>query len=68
MNHDIAYDKLVKEGKNLYLTFNQADQELVDNLQNDTSFGGNLAKVVFQANKQLLTLLGLEATPQSKEP
>lgn len=56
---DIAYDKLLKEGKNPYLTFNQADQVLVDTLKDDTSFGGKSACGVFQAKKWPLSPIGL---------
>ena len=58
----MTYDKIIEEGKNPYLTFNSADQELIDSFQGETSFGGNLARGVFQAKKRLLTHMGLTDT------
>lgn len=58
----MTYDKII-EGKNSYLTFNSADQELIDSFPGDTSFGGNLTRGVFQAKKRLLTPMGLTDMP-----
>nr|QKN88776.1 MAG: capsid protein [Dependoparvovirus sp.] len=59
LEHDKAYDEQLKAGDNPYLKYNHADEEFQDNLQGDTSFGGNLARGVFQAKKRVLEPLGL---------
>lgn len=59
LEHDKAYDELLKQGENPYLTYNHADAEFQETLQDDTSFGGNLGKAVFQAKKRVLEPLGL---------
>lgn len=57
--HDKAYDEQLKAGDNPYVKYNHADKEFQEALKDDTSFGGNLAKGVFQAKKRLLEPLGL---------
>lgn len=59
----MTYDKIIEEGKNPYLTFNSADQELIGSFPGDTSFGGNLTRGVFQAKERLLTPMGLTDMP-----
>lgn len=67
--HDIEYDKLLKEGDNPYVKYNHADQEFQEKLEGDESFGGNLGRAVFQAKKRLLEPFGLsEETPPRKRP
>nr|WUV29660.1 capsid protein [Bovine parvovirus 1] len=55
--HDFGYSDLLKEGKNPYLYFNTHDQNLIDELKDDTSFGGKLARGVFQIKKALAPAL-----------
>lgn len=64
--HDFAYDQLIKEGVNPYLSFNKADQDLIDELQSDSSFGGNLARAFFHVKKQFAPELG--GTGKGKAP
>lgn len=59
LEHDKAYDQLLKQGDNPYVKYNHADAKLQADLQGDTSFGGNLARGVFQAKKRVLEPLGL---------
>lgn len=59
LEHDKAYDELLKQGDNPYVKYNHADAKLQADLQGDTSFGGNLARGVFQAKKRVLEPLGL---------
>lgn len=67
--HDKAYDEQLKAGDNPYLKYNHADRELQETLKDDTSFGGNLARGVFEAKKKLLEPLGLvEDEPDSLAP
>lgn len=58
LEHDKAYDKELEEGKNPYLTFNKADEKFMEDLKDDRSFGGNLAKALFQAKKRVLEPIG----------
>nr|QKN88767.1 MAG: capsid protein [Dependoparvovirus sp.]QKN88773.1 MAG: capsid protein [Dependoparvovirus sp.] len=58
LEHDKAYDKELEEGKNPYLTFNKADEKFMSDLKDDRSFGGNLAKALFQAKKRILEPYG----------
>nr|UAJ21439.1 capsid protein [Duck adeno-associated virus] len=57
--HDKAYDEQLKAGDNPYLKYNHADAEFQEELKDDTSFGGNLGKAVFQAKKRVLEPFGL---------
>lgn len=67
--HDIEYDKLLKEGDNPYLKYNHADAEFQNKLQEDTSWGGNLGRAVFQAKKRVLAPFGLvEEAPVKTAP
>nr|QHD57627.1 capsid protein [Adeno-associated virus] len=59
LEHDKAYDEQLKAGDNPYVKYNHADAEFQERLQGDTSFGGNLARGVFQAKKRVLEPLGL---------
>nr|WDW25786.1 MAG: capsid protein [Canine parvovirus] len=59
LEHDKAYDELLKAGDNPYVKYNHADAKLQEDLQGDSSFGGNLARGVFQAKKRILEPLGL---------
>lgn len=64
LKHDKAYDQLLKEGDNPYVNFNHADHELLKDLQKaPDTFGGNLARGVFQAKKRLLEPFGLVEPP-----
>lgn len=62
LEHDKAYDKELQEGKNPYLHFNKADKEFMEKLKDDTSFGGNLAKAIFQGKKRLAEVAGTDDT------
>lgn len=59
LEHDKAYDEQLKQGDNPYVKYNHADAKLQSDLKDDTSFGGNLARGVFQAKKRILEPLGL---------
>lgn len=59
LEHDKAYDAQLKAGDNPYLKYNHADAEFQEKLQDDSSFGANLGRGVFQAKKRLLEPLGL---------
>lgn len=59
LRHDKRYDQILAEGKNPYLTYNWADALFNDELQSDTSWGGNLGRAVFQAKKRFLEPIGL---------
>nr|AYK03992.1 capsid protein [synthetic construct] len=59
LEQEKAYDQFLKEGENPYLTYNHTDQEFQEKLSEDTSFGGNLGKAVFQGKKRLLKPLGV---------
>nr|AKU89601.1 capsid protein [Adeno-associated virus] len=73
LEHDKAYDQQLKAGDNPYLRYNHADAEFQERLQEDTSFGGNLGRAVFQAKKRVLEPLGLveegaKTAPGKKRP
>nr|ABZ10812.1 capsid protein [Adeno-associated virus 13] len=73
LEHDKAYDQQLKAGDNPYLKYNHADAEFQERLQEDTSFGGNLGRAVFQAKKRILEPLGLveeaaKTAPGKKRP
>nr|AAO88191.1 capsid protein [Non-human primate Adeno-associated virus] len=73
LEHDKAYDKQLEQGDNPYLKYNHADAEFQERLQEDTSFGGNLGRAVFQAKKRVLEPLGLveegaKTAPGKKRP
>nr|WBT00708.1 capsid protein [synthetic construct] len=73
LEHDKAYDQQLKAGDNPYLKYNHADAEFQERLKEDTSFGGNLGRAVFQAKKRLLEPLGLveeaaKTAPGKKRP
>ncbi|AAB95450.1 capsid protein VP1 [Adeno-associated virus - 6] len=73
LEHDKAYDQQLKAGDNPYLRYNHADAEFQERLQEDTSFGGNLGRAVFQAKKRVLEPFGLveegaKTAPGKKRP
>lgn len=59
LEHDKAYNEQLEAGDNPYIKYNHADAEFQEALKDDTSFGGNLGKAVFQAKKRVLEPLGL---------
>ena len=59
LEHDKAYDLELKDGHNPYLEYNEADRRFQERLKDDTSFGGNLGKAIFQAKKRVLEPFGL---------
>lgn len=61
--HDISYNEQLQAGDNPYLKYNHADAEFQEKLADDTSFGGNLGKAVFQAKKRVLEPFGLVEEP-----
>nr|AGA15926.1 capsid protein VP1 [Adeno-associated virus] len=61
--HDISYNEQLQAGDNPYLKYNHADAEFQEKLADDTSFGGNLGKAVFQAKKRVLEPFGLVEDP-----
>lgn len=56
--HDHAYDSYIKSGKNPYLYFNKADQEFIEDLESDRSFGGWIGKTVFGIKRAIAPSLG----------
>lgn len=63
LEHDKAYDLELKDGHNPYLEYNEADRRFQERLKDDTSFGGNLGKAIFQAKKRVLEPFGLVEQP-----
>ena len=59
LEHDKAYDLELKDGHNPYFEYNEADRRFQERLKDDTSFGGNLGKAIFQAKKRVLEPFGL---------
>nr|ASC49340.1 VP1 [Dromedary camel bocaparvovirus 1] len=51
--HDLAYNQYLNKGLNPYLKFNKADQQLIDDLSNDSSLGGKFARGVFSIKRAL---------------
>nr|ASC49312.1 VP1 [Dromedary camel bocaparvovirus 1] len=51
--HDLAYNQYLNKGLNPYLKFNKADQQLIDDLSNDSSLGGKFARGVFSVKRAL---------------
>lgn len=68
LEHDKAYDRQLNSGDNPYLKYNHADAEFQERLKEDTSFGGNLGRAVFQAKKRVLEPLGLVEEPVKTAP
>lgn len=66
--HDISYNEQLQAGDNPYLKYNHADAEFQEKLADDTSFGGNLGKAVFQAKKRVLEPFGLVEAPVKTAP
>lgn len=64
--HDFAYSKYIKSGKNPYLYFNKADQDFLDELKTDDSFGGYLGKAAFGIKKAIAPALGGDSPGPSK--
>lgn len=56
--HDQLYDQYIKSGKNPYLYFNKADQEFIEDLESDRSFGGWIGKTVFGIKRAIAPSLG----------
>lgn len=56
--HDFAYDQYIKSGKNPYLYFNKADQDFIEDLESDRSFGGWIGKTVFGIKRAIAPSLG----------
>ncbi|AYW35835.1 VP1/VP2 [Rhinolophus affinis bocaparvovirus 1] len=56
--HDFAYDQYLKSGKNPYLYFNKADQDFIEDLESDRSFGGWIGKTVFGIKRAIAPSLG----------
>lgn len=46
--HDLGYSDLISKGENPYLYFNEHDVNLIEDLRGDNTFGGILARSVFQ--------------------
>lgn len=67
-DHDVEYGKQLEGGDNPYLRYNHADAEFQERLADDTSFGGNLGKAVFQAKKRVLEPFGLVEPPVKTAP
>nr|ASC49308.1 VP1 [Dromedary camel bocaparvovirus 1] len=51
--HDLAYNQYLNKGLNPYLKFNKADQQLIDDLSDDSSLGGKFARGVFSIKRAL---------------
>nr|ASC49296.1 VP1 [Dromedary camel bocaparvovirus 1] len=51
--HDLAYNQYLNKGLNPYLKFNKADQQLIDDLSDDSSLGGKFARGVFSVKRAL---------------
>lgn len=66
--HDISNNEQLQAGDNPYLKYNHADAEFQEKLKDDTSFGGNLGKAVFQAKKRVLEPFGLVEAPVKTAP
>nr|WRQ19907.1 MAG: cap protein [Adeno-associated virus] len=66
--HDQAYQQQLDQGDNPYLRYNHADREFQEELSEDTSFGGNLGKAVFQAKKRVLEPFGLVEEGEKTAP
>lgn len=69
--HDEAYERILQDGDNPYIKYNWADRQFQEELADDTSWGGNLGKAVFQAKKRLLEPIGLvndNTPPPIKKP
>ena len=66
--HDISYNEQLQAGDNPYLKYNHADAEFQEKLKDDTSFGGNLGKAIFQAKKRVLEPFGLVEAPVKTAP
>lgn len=58
--HDFGYSDLLNKGHNPYLYFNSHDQTLLDELKDDTSWGGAIAHSVFSVKKAIAPALAGE--------
>lgn len=67
-DHDVSYGDQLREGDNPYVKYNHADADFQARLSDDTSFGGNLGKAVFQAKKRVLEPFGLVEKPAKTAP
>lgn len=64
--HDQAYNQYLSEGKNPYLYFNKADQDFLEDLESDRSFGGWIGKTVFGAKRAIAPSLDEPKAKQAK--
>ncbi|ATV81499.1 VP1/VP2 [Rousettus leschenaultii bocaparvovirus 1] len=64
--HDHAYNKYLQSGKNPYLHFNKADQQFLDDLESDRSFGGWIGKTVFGIKRAIAPSLNEPSPKKSK--
>lgn len=55
--HDLGYSDLLEKGENPYLYFNEHDATLIQDLQEDRSFGGILARSVFKVKQAVAPAL-----------
>jgi hypothetical protein len=64
--HDIAYTAL---GKRAYWTFNQADEDFLEEIKDETDYGAKIAKVVFEHKKKLAewNILPMDPLQSKKE-
>lgn len=58
--HDVDYNK---RGKRSYWTFNQADENFLNNIEKETDYGAQVAKGFFRAKKKLATWNLLPSDP-----
>lgn len=55
--HDLGYSDLLSQGENPYLYFNEHDVNLIEDLRGDNTFGGILARSVFQIKQAVAPAL-----------
>lgn len=55
--HDLGYSDLLEKGENPYLYFNEHDVNLIEDLRGDNTFGGVLARSVFQVKRAVAPAL-----------
>nr|ANN02912.1 structural protein [Ungulate bocaparvovirus 6] len=64
--HDLGYTDLLDKGHNPYIYFNDHDEQLIQDLQTDRTFGGILAKSVFSIKKAVAPALPNTKTKQAE--
>lgn len=64
--HDLGYTDLLDKGHNPYIYFNEHDEQLIQDLQTDRTFGGILAKSVFGIKKAVAPALPNTKTKQAE--